>query len=466
MLGILSSFGKAMARTAAQQGPSMTARIAILLDHSGLHDSRVARQAGTLKAAGYDVTVFCLNPDETATDVMHDGVLYVQCFLNAENTVPVLSGLARRFRPRPLHTIDAPSGPTVQSNAEVGSAKRTLGALFSFSNALKAVSPAVIAYRPDIIHAHDLNMLPAGVALCKQMNCKLVYDSHEYERSRNSNPGAGEHRVRMYNERRAIARADCVITVSDSIADALARTYNLDRPSVILNTPQPYKIPKSETVTRKTYDLPAGVKVGIYIGTMSRGRGIEEALQSLTEISDLHIAIMGPATASRRSQISDYACALGVSERCHILPAASDADITSIIKLCDFCWIPIQKTCLSYDFALPNKLFQSYEAGLPIFSTPLFEISQFIEYFGCGAVAKGFDGSAQAAALAQFLPKLIEFKQSRRRAEDYQHYRFETMSARFLQLYSQVLSEDFPLQGSPFLPHYKPSGSLKTGRAN
>jgi len=396
----------------------MTARIAILLDHSGLHDSRVARQAGTLKAAGYDVTVFCLNSDETATDVMHDGVLYVQCFLNAENTVPVLSGLARRFRPRPLHTIDAPSGPTVQSNAEVGSAKRTLGALFSFSNALKAVSPAVIAYRPDIIHAHDLNMLPAGVALCKQMNCKLVYDSHEYERSRNSNPGAGEHRVRMYNERRAIARADCVITVSDSIADALARTYNLDRPSVILNTPQPYKIPKSETVTRKTYDLPAGVKVGIYIGTMSRGRGIEEALQSLTEISDLHIAIMGPATASRRSQISDYACALGVSERCHILP------------------------------------------------TPLFEISQFIEYFGCGAVAKGFDGSAQAAALAQFLPKLIEFKQSRRRAEDYQHYRFETMSARFLQLYSQVLSEDFPLQGSPFLPHYKPSGSLKTGRAN
>ena len=42
-----------------------------------------------------------------------------------------------------------------------------------------AIRDAIIAEKPDVIHANDLNALIPAYSAKKKLKCKLVYDSHE-----------------------------------------------------------------------------------------------------------------------------------------------------------------------------------------------------------------------------------------------------------------------------------------------
>src|SRR5204863_430658 len=71
--------------------------------------------------------------------------------------------------------------------------------------------------RPDVVHAHDVAMLPSGWLAARLARAHLVYDTHEY--------AAGvPYRTRAFRvlvtivERLFVPRADAVVTVSDGAA--------------------------------------------------------------------------------------------------------------------------------------------------------------------------------------------------------------------------------------------------------
>ena len=441
----------------------MLKKIAMLLDHNGRHDSRVLREAKILKAAGYQVTIFCLNYDPDADDFRINDILFTQCHIRKDMAIPVLSRLSQALKPVGGQKYNQINQSTEQSPTSIGAArragsiKRTLGWFFAFSENRKAVADAVTAFQPDIIHAHDLFMLPAGAQLAQRLQCKLVYDSHEYERSRNDPLTPLEQKMRMRFERKFIKRADEIITVSDSIAAALAKDYKIKKPAVFLNIPFPQD-PDSNTLhpplTRKQINIPENVRLGIYTGAMTNGRGVDIAIEAMADLPELHLVLLGPVSEDRKTILRNEAVQYGVADRCHFLPPVTEENILPVLQLCDFSWIPIQKTCLSHDYALPNKLFQSYEAGLPIFATPLSEIRSFIEYFKCGYVAEGFDAKAQAKSLKKYLEHLAIQPFTRDPHPDYAAYKYQAMAERLLSIYKALESPDGSAVLAP-LPHSK-----------
>jgi len=96
-------------------------------------------------------------------------------------------------------------------------------------------------YNANIVHCNDLNALPVGVIikLLLNKNVKIVYDAHEYETEIDGLRGVQKRLAKLF-EKRLIKYADKVITVSDAIANAYVRDYNIPKPVLILNTP-PYK---------------------------------------------------------------------------------------------------------------------------------------------------------------------------------------------------------------------------------
>lgn len=428
----------------------MKKKVAMLLDHPGHSDSRVAGEAAILSDAGYSVKVFCLNTKKSAPNFIIRDVEYVQCFDDKSRTVPYISKASHTLKAL-LKKETKPPGSTVPAAPKdigtISRFKRMIGLAFSFQQNYRTVRSPVKAFNPDIIHAHDLTMLRAGVCLARLTGAKLIYDSHEYERSRNGKIFFVEQKIRMLSERRNIRKAKGVITVSDSIADALTSRYRITRPFVYLNNAS--RARSVATRTRRDYNLPEDKLIGIYTGLINAGRGIDALIEALSLTADIHVAVLGSASPWYLADLQNKSKSLAVDSRIHFLPPVPETETVELMRLCDFAWIPIQNTCDSYNFSLPNKLFQGLAAELPVFATPLLEISRFINHFNLGSVSDGFDGASQAEGLQVFIKQLKLDRRFLKNSADLAAYSRDTMRKSFLEYYQDLITGR---QRSPELP--------------
>jgi hypothetical protein len=99
-----------------------------------------------------------------------------------------------------------------------------------FASALHQIAES---FRPDFVHAHDFNTLPAALLIHERMGVPFAYDSHELwlERNRAGGLNSGKERMRELEvERKAIRKAAFTITVSQGIADYLEQNYSSRSP--------------------------------------------------------------------------------------------------------------------------------------------------------------------------------------------------------------------------------------------
>lgn len=430
----------------------------MLLDHCGVNDNRVIREARALKDAGYEVRVFCLNLSAHYADFEQDGIPFIQCPFDIRQALPFVSASTM---PEGDERVDVlADGGSTEQNSKVQKqsfglfVKRILGALYFHKAARMAFCKTLKEFSPDIIHAHDLTTLPSGAFFAKLKNAKLVYDSHELECSRNEIQPALIQAIRMRAERNAIGSADVVLTVSDSIADELSQSYGIERPHVILNAPD--HSGKTNHATENTIREAVGLRpdqtLGVYIGALQEGRGLLEAVKLLVKAPDLHLAFLGPKRAQYVEAILKAAQSASVSNRLYILEPVSSDSLIPFIKTADFSIIPIQNTSRSYDFALPNKLFEALAANLPVLTTPLKELAAFIDYYGVGAIAHGFDADALKLGLDELSHNDGSILRALKQGGWHSAYDWAAQRQTLLNLYAAI-SEGELLSGSKRLPH-------------
>jgi len=432
------------------------ANIAHFLDHPGHHDSRVFRAVEAQKCDGHRVEIFALNrSSEFQTDApwQYKGMVINPCHFKDEDLIPILSGIAAARKRRHQPNLESPNRQSKKTDDKPMARRETLpaprlkqvlGQLFWDRAVFKALKRAVLEFNPDIIHAHDLTMLPTGHKIARLTQANLIYDSHEYERSRNLPPPPLTNHIRLSREKRFIKKASAVICVSDSIADQLAQDYRLPRPSVIPNV-STSKLSKS--YTRQDFGIPAGTKIVGYFGSTQVGRGLEHAIFALNDIPEWTLLIVGQASESRIADLKAFASNSGVEDRLIIHPPVASSQVVNAMAVCDVTLAPLQRTCLSYEYALPNKAFQSMAANVPILVTPLTEISAFVRYFDAGVVMKGFGSNEIVKAIRDLNIKTITPK-----IRDLKPYSAETISDNYKLLTSAVVNNG-PLPIIPKLPH-------------
>ena len=433
----------------------MSHRVAMLLDHSGSFDSRVKREKAALKTAGYDIRVFCVNRGSVKdADILADPD-FVQCSFDQDNTVPFLSKARRLIKPvaQPMEM----KTPPAQQEATTGAPKKHglkdfLGTIFSFRANYKTVHQAVEAFAPDVIHAHDLSMLPAAIKLARPQKAKIIYDSHEYERSRNVKTSKLGRHYTIGVEQRAIKKVDAVIVVSDSISQAMAQDHKIQRPAVILNSSNFSDKKAVKTNYRQTLGVNTDAEAALYVGAILPGRGLLSIVECLKILPNLHVAFFGPDPLGYNAQLRQAAEYHGVSERLHISAPVAEANIQNLIAEFDLSLVTIENTCLSYNYALPNKLFQSLNAGVPIVATPLKEISEFLRKFNAGVITK----SHSTEDIAQGILKALTLKSKGDTVglspKAFELYRWDESKSRLLEIYDALTHHKSMPEFAP-LPH-------------
>jgi glycosyltransferase involved in cell wall biosynthesis len=338
----------------------MNKRVASIVLNSFTNDSRVYKEAVSLIRIGYHVEVVALHESN----------------LPVNETIQQVS--VHRMQ---LKTHHLPRKPFFQAFKYAEFIFKTISQYKNF----------------EIIHCHDLETLPIGVWIKLFFNkqAKVVYDAHEHETERSYKQNRWLKKFKRNMEQYFIRHADAVITVSESIAADYMKLYKIHKPYLVYNCPHYYP-PSNQNLFRKTFHIPEETKVFLYQGALGYGRGIEIMIDAFKKMPDHVIVFMGYGVM--KNQIKKAS-----EEHTNIFyhQAVDQDKLHDFTSSADWGLVYIENVSLSYNYCLPNKLFEFIFAGLPIIVTPLSELTNFVKTYPVGIISEGFTSDDLIKAVKQ-----------------------------------------------------------------
>ncbi len=243
----------------------------------------------------------------------------------------------------------------------------------------QAVCDAIVAYKPDVIHANDLNALIPAYKASRILKCKLIYDSHEVC-TENFHAGGKKLYALMLKvkERYICKRVDKMICVSHAAADYFAKEYHIPTPTVITNcalkAEQCFEAPKNE-----------GFEI-LNHGQFYGGRGYDimvEAAPLLAEYPEIKIAMRGFGVME--NQLRDRVAQLK-ADNVVFYPRVL---VQELIPYAARSMVGVAMTeaiCLNFKLSVSNKLFEYAAAGLPVIMSDIPEHRYLNEKYAFGIV--------------------------------------------------------------------------------
>ena len=449
------------------------------------NDARVLKEAKSLVAAGYSVTVVALldkttQPYEEKDGIriirvtpnpLHQRILYswrssVESFketsigqaikpiwksLRAEETGGVelqqestqengkLLAVAKPVEHTQAKKRDIKALIKQRIRSEIPLLYRFLSFVDFYDKAFKAIAnePA------DIYHGHDLTALPVTYQAAQRHGAKFVYDSHELFLERNTLQPISQTEKYLWRrlEGFLIRRASAVITVSDSIANELAQRYQIKNPTVIMNAPsQKRAIPNDQDRNlRAALGVSDEYYLLLYSGVRTFNRGLEKLIESLVYLPKCHLVLLGMGADQYNKKLQTLAQEVGVRSRVSFFGPVPSEQVTAYAASADLGVAPIENVCLSYYYCSPNKLFEYINAGLPAIGSNFPEMKKVIEQFEVGCT---FDPSSPQN-IAQAVLHMLEDSEKLQRMKQNtfiaaQVYNWENESKKLIELYSQL----------------------------
>lgn len=273
---------------------------------------------------------------------------------------------------------------------------------------------ALLKYRPFAIHAHDLNMAFIGFAAARRVGAKVVVDFHEwYSENVELEAGTGVYaplRPRWRDayrwlERYSLARADLVVTVCDSIADAMASELGSGRrPEVIRNIPRLSAEPtRSYRPLKEELGLASDRFLLLYQGGLGPSRLIEPVIEALAFAERCTLLIRGPNLKQYAQTYRAIAERAGVGDRLILQGPVPSRDVVAAARGADAGIWSLPNLCRNFTFALPNKIFEYVASGLPALVADYPEARRLVETYQMGLTFDPYDPRSIAAGINRLI---------------------------------------------------------------
>ena len=444
-------------------------------------DARVLREAGSLVAAGHQVTILARPRDLASTDEEieeRDGFVIVRVPVASEwrawwiaarrpwgarlfvkqtvateiRRVPEgwlklagfgLAGLvalpfaiarlaATRLR-QARHRSAPPGGGTVEYLGRW--AFTTLG----WARAAARRSPSA-----DVYHGHDLTGLPAAVWAASRNDGRVIYDSHEIFMESGGHVGRPRAVRALFAglERRWSSRAAALVTVNRSVAEELDRRLHPARIVVVYNcAPRWDPPPRRPDLLRAAAGIPHDAAIALYHGGLTRHRGIEQLAEALARpgLERVHGVLMG--YGSERETYVRLAQEGRFGGRLHYLPAVPPEELIPWVASADVGVMAIQRSSLNHWLATPNKLFECLAAGVPVVASDFPEMHRIVGEDPAGPLGVLCD-PRDIGAVADAIRTIVDAPESDREAlrarclrAAHDRWNWETEAAGLLALY-------------------------------
>jgi glycogen(starch) synthase len=258
-----------------------------------------------------------------------------------------------------------------------------------------------------LVIAMDVFALAGSSLIARRSKAKLFYDMRELNFALGPLQGRGlKQTIITRHEERQLKRVDTVIVSGDLDADLIKKRFELKvRPTVLLNTP-PYN-DVVQSPLRQACKLDAHTPLVIYQGVVHHGRGLEPFFHAMKYMSDVHLAVLGDGPAMADLQRS--ARQIGVSDRVHWLGSVPYDELHAYTCGADVGLCLIEPLSLSYEYALPNKLFEYMNARIPSIVSNLPALRLHIEKYPVGGLV---DRTLEPLEIARVTRSLFDVHQA------------------------------------------------------
>lgn len=369
-------------------------RVVMVVNNGMVNDARVLKSAHTLTRAGADVVVLGVaSPGRERQEAWAGGVRFVRLpFVPARGVTPayVRWALARRLG----------------RLAKAAHWRRSLPVTRYYA---RAFAPELRRLAPDVVHVHDVHLLACVHEAFGGSPGRpaVIYDAHEYVASL-AVSGARTQRVVdgwASLERDHVGLADRVITVSPAIADRIREDSGLaSRPAVVYNAPLVWPTPRTSRDLRAEAGVGPDQTLVVYSGALSAARGVDTVVRALPDLPSVVLAVVAvPHPHPMAPALTSLARTLGVGQRLRFVPPVPSHEVPAYLGGADVGVSPIVGDSVSYDLALPNKLFEFVHAGLPIVTSDLAAMGEFVRAHGLGEVFRQGDARSCADAIRRVL---------------------------------------------------------------
>lgn len=358
--------------------------IGMILDNEFTGDMRVENEVASLVAAGFRVSVLCLT--HGAKPIRED----------FHRATIIRKPLAKFLKQKTKPFIDTP-----------------LDVYSRFWR--KWIEAFVHKEQIEVLHVHDLYMLPAALAYRKKAKSSIpiVADLHEnypaaLENYQWSSTFPGNLIVSIPRWRRAeirwLQQVDYLVTV---IEEATERYLKLGLPgnriSVVANYVNEdfFQLPQVEDVAALRTRF-VGEFVISYVGGFDAHRGLEEVIAAIpmVRLTIPHVRLVLVGDGANRVSLEAMSERLGVADHVSFEGWQPPAKIPAYLGASDVCLIPHVKTEHT-DNTIPHKLFQYMLLGKPIITSDCAPLKRILQASGTGRAYPSGDSSALAEAIAE-----------------------------------------------------------------
>lgn len=397
----------------------MVPRAAMLISSGYTPDPRLQKQAHTLAAAGYRVTI-------VAWDRLR---LYP---VHARESAPPLLADALAAWP----------GRRVETPLPVSVVRLRIPAGYRTGRPLLAKVPRfwwqalheLRRIRPDVVHACDLDTLPIAYLYRRLTGTPVVYDAREYY------PGMVQGTVG-----RALSRALDVldgwltprVDVVLAVGERLAARYRAlgGRVWIVTNAqvlPPPDLGSSSRALIREGLGMPPDGLLAVYIGYLNPDRLLTPLLDAALALPDVWVLIGG--VGPQAELIASYAA------RCPRIKALGWVpvdDVVTIVASADVVYYGLDAQNPNSAYFMPNLALSAIAAGRPLLTTPVGEIAEVIRAEGCGVVMTAPTAAAAVEALDRLRDGVFRAELARRaQVLGAERYNWSYAAAQLLEAYN------------------------------
>ena len=255
----------------------------------------------------------------------------------------------------------------------------------------------VDAFRPDLIHSHNLpDRLTVSALDLTGGDIPVIHDVHDLQSLRQTpyEDGFPEPSDPLALEEAAIRGSAAVVVVSEELGHEIGARY--DVPQSLLVFPN-YALARD--LPEELEPAPArrgGPPRVVYQGTLSTNGGHYD-------LRDIFVTIAGAGVRldvypSRPAP--DYEALAAATPGLRCLPTLDPLSLLRALPAYDFGWAGFNATLNArhLDTALPNKLFEYLGCGLPVLTTGHQAIARFVTERGVGVDLSGLEDLADRLA--------------------------------------------------------------------
>ncbi len=253
------------------------------------------------------------------------------------------------------------------------------GPLFYAELNLRLFFRLLFGRRWDLIVSVDLDTLLGCQVAARLRSIRLMWDSHELfpevpEIANKPKVKKVWWAIQNFCVPR-LRESDLAVTVCQSIADIFFERYGREF-LVVRNAPLAARAAEIARANTDAVSVPHPFTI-LYQGAVNVGRGIEETIRALRQLPDCRFLVVGDGDVLASAKA--LAAEVGVADRVEFVGRVPFVDLAPYMAKSDVGIVFMQNLCLNYYYALPNRVFDFVQAGLPILGSRFPEIAAIVE---------------------------------------------------------------------------------------